>query len=478
VLAVFGGVAGLGVAFVLHGALVRMMAESDRYFRMGFALDLPVLAFALASTLAAALAFGVLPALQASRAGIGSSLQESSRSLTGSLARIRSGRFLVCLQLALCVPLLVGAGLLARTLYNLQRMDLGFSAESLMLVRVDSRQAGYEGLRRDRLHRDLRAGFQQIPGVRAVSFSQLGVFSGGTSTSEIEVDFYAPQQESDRSSAMDVVGPDYFSTLGIPIALGREIQEGDAAGAPRVCVINEAFARHYFVGRNPIGMRVTEVNEGKRTPYQVVGVARNAHTAKLRGEIEPRFFIAAQQHPQFVKSPTFVVRTATEAAPVLAARRMVERTDPSLPIEYAGTAEPRIARLTALDRTTAELAVMFGCMALTLAAIGIYGVLSYGVARRTGEIAIRIAVGAKPGRVVVLILRETVGLVAAGLAVGAALAYVAVRLIDSRLFGVAPQDPLTLAFAAATLVLVALIAAYLPARRASRQDPMAALRQQ
>jgi predicted permease len=297
------------------------------------------------------------------------------------------------------------------------------------------------------------------------------------------VEGYAPKGDHDRGSATDVVGPGYFRALGVPILLGREILESDLAGAPRICVINEAFAKRFFDRRNPIGMRITSIDDDKRpayqTTYQVVGVAKNARTQNLRGEVEPRYFVPAAQPPSSAPSPTFLIRTAAGAAPVMAAvRKTIERVDAALPIESAGSIEERMAPLTAQDRTTAQLAVVFGCVALALAAIGLYGVLSYGIARRRGEIAVRIALGAQPGRVVAMILHETIGLVMAGLALGAGLAYAASRLIDSRLYGVAPQDPLTLALAAGLLVLVTIGAAYLPARRASRLDPMAALRRE
>jgi len=197
-LAAMGGAAGLAAAYVLHGALVRMMAESDRHFHMSFAPDPLVLAFALAATIAAALLFGVLPAWQVTKNEAGAILKEQGRSATGSLGRTRYGRFLVSLQLALSLPLLVGAGLLARTVYNLQRVDLGFPAERLLLVRVDFREAGYDTARSDSLLRELIGQFQRIPGVRAASYSQLGVFSGGNSVSGIEVEGYTPKEDRDR----------------------------------------------------------------------------------------------------------------------------------------------------------------------------------------------------------------------------------------------------------------------------------------
>jgi predicted permease len=479
-LAAMGGAAAIVVAALLHGALVRMIAQSDPRFSISFAVDPLVLAFVLATTVLAALLFGVLPAWHTTRTDAGARLKEQSRSATGSFGQMRANRVLVSLQLALSLPLLVGAGLLTRTVYNLQRTDLGFSAERLLLVRVDLREAAQNTTRRDTLRRELLEQFQRTPGVRAASFSQLGVFSGGDSSSPMDVEGYTPNGANDRESAFDVVGPAYFSTLGIPLLRGRDILENDRDDSPRVCVINEAFATRFFDRRDPIGLRITSIDDDdRRTAYQIVGVARNAHTQGLRGAVDPRYFIPAAQEPSFTTSPTFLVRTASEPAPVMAAlRKTIQGVDGALPIILATRLEEQMAPLTAQDRTTAQLAVVFGCVALTLAAIGLYGVLSYGIARRRGEIAIRIALGALPRRVISMVLGETLGLLCAGLAVGAGLAYVASRLIDSRLYGVPPRDPLTLVLATALLLFVALIAAYLPARRASKLDPSTALRQQ
>jgi predicted permease len=326
---------------------------------------------------------------------------------------------------------------------------------------------------------ELLGRFRRIPGMRAASFSELGLFSGGNSATPIEVEGYVSKGEDDHGSAMDVVGPGYFSTLGVPILLGRDIAESDRAGAPRICVINEAFARRFFERRNPIGMQITSSDDERRTMYQVVGVAGNARTQGLRDEVAARYFVAAAQDLTGLKSPIFLIRTAARTAPVMTAvRKAIHDVDAGLPIESARSIEEQMAPLTAQDRTTAQLVVVFGCVALTLAAVGLYGVLSYGITRRRGEIAVRIALGARPGGVVAMILRETAVLVIAGLALGGGLAYAASRLVDSRLYGVAPQDPLTMAAAGALLVLVALGAAYLPARRASRLDPMAALRRE
>jgi predicted permease len=472
VLTSMGAVAAFAVASLLHPILVRMIAESDEDFAMTFALDPGVLAFVVATSIAAALLFGALPAWQSTRTDPGATLKEQSRGGIATRGQTRSGRLLVSLQLALSLPLLVGAGLMARTVYNLQRADLGFAAERLLLVRVDLREPGYETERRESVVRELVDEIGRIPGVRAASFSQLGLFSGGESSATIDVEGFTRKTDEDRDSAFDRVGPKYFSTLGVPVILGREILESDRGDALRVCVINEAFAQRFFERRNPLGFHVTLSNEDGGAVYQVVGVARNIRMQGLRGAVEPRFYI-----PKTEYSPTLLIRTAADAAPLMeTVRRTIQRVDQALPIISARSIQQQLAPLTAQDRSTAQLAAAFGCVALLLAAIGLYGVLAYGVARRMGEIAVRIALGARPGSVTSMILRETVGLVATGLVLGGLLAYAGSRLLNSRLYGVAPQDPATLAVAVVVLLLVALGAAYIPAHRASKLDPIAALR--
>jgi predicted permease len=479
-LAAVGGLAALGVASVLHTLLVRMMVESDPRFHMRFDLDPTVLGFLLAATLGAAFAFGVLPAWQATKTDAGASLKERSRGGAGAMGAIRSSRYLVGLQIALSLPLLVGAGLLARTVYNLKTADLGFGSRRLALVRVDLREKATDAAHAHRMTREMLTDIQRIPGVRSATFSHLGLFSGGNSAETVEFEGYVGTAGEDLGTGYDVVGPGYFSTLGIPVRQGREILESDGASTVRVCVINEALARRYFAGRDPLGKRITSVaDDSARTAYEIVGVAQDAHTRDVRGPVEPRFFVSAAQPPASDATPTFLVRTSVAAGPVVTAvRKAIASRDASLPILLADTIEGQMEPLLAQDRITARLALVFGGVALALAAIGLYGVLSYGVARRAGEIAVRIALGARRSRVVGMILRETSGLVLAGLAVGGLFAYGASRFIGSQLYGVTAQDPLILAAATGVLVLVALSAASLPAHRASRVDPMVVLRQE
>jgi len=475
-LAVLGGVAAIGVASLFHGALVRMLQAGDSDFFVSFALDLPVLMFGLTATVGAALVVSLVPALQLTRTDTRSPLLASGRGTVGSMRESRSTRWLVAFQLALSFPLLVGAGLLVRTMYDLQTPDLGFRAERLLLALVSLGELTQDVGRRDRVLRELQAGIGRIPGVERVSFSQVGLFSGGISTSTIEVEGSDLTRERARESALDRVGADYFTTLGVPVRLGRDLSESDRAESPNVCVVNEAFVQRYFRGRNPLGMRVTTVGEADGAAYEIVGVVGDTRTQNLRSDIEPKFFVPFEQRGSLAGSRFFVIRVAGATTGVASAvRDVVNDTDAAVDVSTVVTLEERLAELTAEDRAVARLALVFGAVALTLAAIGLYGMLSYGVTRRAGEIAVRMAFGAAPRGIIAMVLRESARLVVAGLVAGSVLAYIASQLIADRLYGVAPQDPLTMTGAIGVLVLVALAAAYLPARRASRVDPMATL---
>jgi predicted permease len=303
------------------------------------------------------------------------------------------------------------------------------------------------------------------------------VFSGGNTSLDIEVEGYTAREDTDRGSSTDAVGPGYFSTLGIPILVGREILESDHAGAPKVCVVNEAFVRRFFQGRNPIGMQITSKEDDTRSSCQIVGVARDARTENLRSAVRTRYFVSAAQAPFKTDGYFFLVRTVSENASIpTTMRETVQHVDAALSLVSPQTIEDRLAPLTAQDRITTQLVSIFGGAAMALAAIGLYGVLSYSVGRRKREIAIRIALGAQPSGVITLLLRETMRVVAIGLVFGLGLAYLASRLIQNQLYGVALEDPLTLASAVGVLIVVALMSAYLPAYNASKLDPITTLR--
>jgi predicted permease len=475
VLAAVAGLVAIPVASVLHAVLVRMLQAADPWFVVTFAVDLPVLAFTAAATLLTSLLVGVVPALQATRSEAARCLRTHSRGAIGSRVELRSGRVLVGVQLALALPLLVCAGLLVKTLENLQQPELGFRPERLLLARISVGEAVEDVGRRDRILRGIHTRLQATPGVEAVTFSQLGLFSGGVSTTGVEVE--GSPGETPREVALDRVGPGYFAALDIPLRDGRDISPADHAESPKVAIINEEFRRRFFAGRNPIGLRITTGEGQSRTAYQVIGVADNARTQSLRGVVEPRFFVPAEQRRSAAASRVFLIRTRDSVASVNAAlRKAASAVDPALAVTEVTPLADRLAELTAEDRAVARLAAAFGAIALVLAAAGLYGVLSYAVTRRTSEIAVRIAVGAQAQTVVGMILRESLSVVLAGMAAGAALAYLAAGVIESRLYEVTAQDPGTIAAVIAVLGLVALVACLIPAARAARIDPMAALR--
>jgi predicted permease len=478
-LAAIGGSAAIAAAYILHQGLVVLLQEVDPRFVMAFTFTTPLLAFVVAATFVAGVLFGALPAWQVTRSDPGSHLKDGGRGAIGSTGEVRAGRWLVGVQLALSLPLLAAAGLLVQTASNLQHPDVGFDTERLLLARVDLGRLVQDVARRDRALRELHARLFRIPGVEAASFSQLGLFTGGFSTATIEVQGSSPAAARGGEAALDRVGAHYFATLRIPLLRGRDIAETDRADTHKVCIVNEGFVRHYFGGQDPLGRHVTTSDYGVRMAYEVVGVVRDAHIRSIRGSVEPRFFVPAEQRPSQSVSRTFLIRTTAESTGLASSvREAMSGVDPELSFSDVDLAslEDHMAPLTADERTIARLAIAFGTVALMLAAIGLYGVLSYGISRRAAEIGIRIALGARPESIFGMVLRRTAGLVLAGLLAGSVLAAIVSRLIASRLYGVTPQDPTSLVLSIGVLLLVAFVASYVPARRASKIDPLTALR--
>ncbi|MFN7933497.1 MAG: ABC transporter permease [Bryobacteraceae bacterium] len=473
-IAVLGGIAGFAAAWLIRAALLGLASSS---IDLPTAPDARVLGFAFALTLAAGLILGLLPSLRTGSIQAASGLKEQGRGLTGSVAWQRAGKLVVVGQLALSLPLLIGAGLLVQTLRNIRNVDLGFAKEQLLIIEADAETAAYEPARRLPLFERLLDRVRSVPGVRSATYSNNGLFSGSDSGDEVLVEGYTRKGRGDRGSRYNHIGPDYFSTLGIPILLGREINSKDQPSGPKVCVINEAFAKRFFAGRNPLGMHITQVYADQRNTFEVIGVVRNSRGNSLRGEVEHRYYVPAAQPIFPLDGASFAVRTVAEPSSVFAGvRRAILAEDPNLPITVSRPLGDIIDDRIVQERLLAQLSIAFGVVALLLSAIGLYGVLSYGVARRTNEIGIRKALGAQHREIIAMILRETGLLIAAGLIIGGALAAAAMRLIVSRLYGLQPTDPLAYTAAIVLLIAVALFAAGLPAFRASRVDPIVALR--
>jgi predicted permease len=475
-LAAAGGAAGFVASLALREALLRLLPDA---VALPVAVDWRVSAFVVVVTMLAGLALGVLPALRVTRTPMATGLRDQGRGIAGSAAWLRVGRAVVVGQLALSLPLLVGAGLLARTLVNLQRVDLGYAREGLVTISLDLDAAGYGPAPLAEALSALVARVRAVPGVASATLSNNGLFSGSDSSDGIEVEGYtrSGNGNADRGSRYDAVGPGYFAMLGVPVVLGREIVESDRAGGAQVAVINEAFAKQFFAGRNPIGLHLTQSYAERRNTYRIVGVVRDSRQNRLRGPIEHRFYTPMTQPPNAIGSAVLIVRPRGDGAAVLGAvQRVVQQAEPRMVIAGAGALEASIDRRLGQDRMMAQLSIAFGVVAGLLAAIGLYGILAYGVARRTQEIGLRKALGAGQATLMLMILRETGSLLLAGLVVGGALSVAAAQYIASRLYGLSPADPASFAAAVAILAAVAALAAWLPAWRAARVDPLIALR--
>jgi predicted permease len=445
--------------------------------------DWRLFGFVSALTVATGLLFGIAPALRATRFDLNAALKDTSRGSIG--ARTRLSKALLVAQVAMSLVLLVGAGLFLNTLHNLRQVDVGFDTMNLMLFRVSPALAGYDKARTASLYDELQERLAALPGVQGVGFSQPALLSGGTSSSDIFIEGHeysgggSAAGESTRPRGNLIlqmtVSPSFFATLGIPLRRGRALNARDDDHAPRVVVINEAAARTYFApGENPIGMRFGNLIE-KRTQIEIVGIVGDVRYNSVRDAAPPTMYFPLRQ--RCCPGVSFELRTAADpAALVNTVRETVRRTDPNVPIVTMTTQAEQLEGRIAQEKLFAQANLLFGVLAVALAAIGLFGLMSYNVARRTNEIGVRMALGARHRDVVAMVMKESMAMVAAGIAIGVAAAFAAGRLVSTLLFGLVATDPLTIALATALMIAVSTVAGYLPARRAAAVDPMVALR--
>jgi predicted permease len=476
-LSALGGIVGLVLAWGASRVLVLLLSESREDFALIPGLDWRVLAFTVGVTFLTGIIFGLVPALRGTRVNLNDTLRDSGRS-TASGGKLNLAKGLVIVQVALSLLLVAGAGLFLRTLWNLQSIGLGYPKDHLLILSVDGVSAGYKDARLSSLWRDLTDRLRALPGVKGASYSTNGLFNGAESANEVDVEGFTPTKDNEKFSRSDTVGPQYFSTVGIPSLLGREIGQEDTRTAPQVCVINESFAKLFFNGRNPIGRHITEKLGNQRHTMEVVGVARNARDHRVRGDVPPRFYMPADQRMSGPNEWAFYeIRTAGDPEQMIASvRKTILSVNEDLPVEEARPLVVSVDRTNAQPRMVARLCSIFGVIALLLAATGLYGVLSYGVARRTNEIGIRMALGAGRGGVIKMILRETGIMIAIGVPVGVGLTAAGVQLVKSKLYGLGALDPMAVVSAVGILTVVALVAGYIPAARAARVNPTQALR--
>ena len=477
-LSLLGGAVGLSIALIGARVLVRLISDPQQPLALSTGLDWPVLTFTLAVTLFTGILFGLAPSLRASRTDLHVSLRESSQSTTQSSGRLNVAKFLVIGQVALSLLLVIGAGLFLRTLWNLQSVSLGYPKENLLQVDVDGTTGGYKGQELAAFYRDVADRLRAVPGVRGVAYSELGLMTGGESRTRVEAEGFTPQRDEDRHSHFDIVSPGYFAVVGIPLLLGRDVGPQDTPSSTRVCLVNEELVRRFFAGRNPIGLHLTTSYGNMRATLEIVGVVKNARS-RLSGDIPERFYMSVAQGSEgkFPESIVFEIRTAAEPKSIEATvRKAILSVNPDVPVGFSYSMEEVIDQYTASTRMIARLCAIFGGLALLLAATGLYGVLSYGVARRTNEIGIRMALGAGRGSVVGMILRETGVMIFVGVVIGIGAAVPLTHLIASQLYGLSKFDPISVVTSTLMLGMVAAIAGYIPAARAARVDPIKALR--
>ncbi len=475
VLALAGATLGMLFAGWAGHVLVAMVPHGDEPLLLNVAPDARVLGFTLFVSLATALLYGLAPALRATRIALGSSLKEA-RGSVASTSRTRLAKALIVSQVALSLVLLIGAGLFLRTLVNLSNVDTGFNKENVLLFGIDPPAVGYkEDQRVVSLYQQIEQRVSALPGVRADSISFF-TFDQGEWTGPVSVLGRTPTREDDMSVTHNVVGPGYFATMGIPLLLGRAFGQQDTGASPKVAVINETFAKWYLPGGSPIGKHFGLGGDPKHSnDIEVVGVVKDAKYQDLGERPFPASYYPYTQHVQYLND--FEVRFTGKPEVVIAeVRQAVAQIDHSLPLAYTGTMVEQVNRSLAGQSLIAQLSSFFGLLAALLACIGIYGLAAYAVTRRTNEIGIRMALGAEASGVLWMVMRESLTLAALGVAIGIPVSLAAARLIASVLYGLKTTDPATIALAALVMIAVAALAAYLPARRAAKVDPMVALR--
>jgi putative ABC transport system permease protein len=476
-LAFAGGLLGLLVARWASAALVALASRGSTN-RLALGLDWRVLTFVASVCLLVGLLFGLAPALRSLKPDLDSALKEGSRGTSGGWGR--ADRILVGSQIALGVLVLMASALLVRSLRKLQEVDLGYSRDHLVLARVDLITSGYKGPQILDETRKLLDGLASLPGVRSVTVSSNGLFSGDESSDDISIPGFTPIRKGDLHAADDEVGPDYFSTIGVPIVLGREINQQDFQSGARVIVVNESFAKFYFGRRNPLGQKVyiADTDHPGQPPFQIVGVARDVRDHGIRAAVRRRVYAPMSGATFDLEgAPNFEIRAAgNPRALVGSVRKKILDLDPDVIVDSIETADNLVTNSVTPQVLVAKLSALFGVLVLALVFVGVYGTLSYRVAGRTREIGVRMALGATRRDVLWMVAREACLMLLVGVVVGVSGGIAAIRLFRSMLFGVSAADPISIGASAAILAVISLIAAVVPARRAAKVDPMVALR--
>ena len=471
-LATLGALLGLLMASWGSDFLAGFFATGQNRIFLDLPLDGRALLFTAGVALLTCLLFGLAPALQSTRVNPGPALKDVGEG--GASSRSRFGRLLVLAQVALSLLLLAPAGLFLRTLQNLKNLDPGFQRDGVLTLRINPPYGVYRGERLTNLWKEVLTRVEQLPGVRSASLATLSPLSRRDRGVRISVAGFTPGAERDRDIKMNQVSPGFFSTLGISVMQGRAFTGRDDESAPRVALLNEAAARFYFGGRSPLGAQVSVNN---RAQHEIIGIVRDSRYRSLREPDARLIYLPTAQALDILGSLTLAVRASGEPLEMAGAlRREIRAVSSDLLLTNLATLDEQVEQSLVQERLLATLALLFGLLALLLACLGLYGVISYDVARRTREIGIRMALGARARDVLKLVVGQGLVLTLAGVTIGLAVAAVATRWLESLLYDVSATDPLTFIVVASLLTTVALLACYLPARRATKVDPMIALR--
>jgi len=434
--------------------------------------DFAVLAFTTGVSILTAIIFGLIPSVRSTTINPVLALRESGHGIGQN--RWRVGRLLVVGQLALSVVLLIGAGLFLRTIMYLSTLDVGYSRHNIMLLSADLAGSGYAPEQRMPVVRRLLQKLRDTPGIGGVTVSENGLFSGiDSGTESLRVEGFIPSAKDDSSCSFDQVGPNYFSVIGAQILRGRDFDERDTAGSQQVAIINETMARYYFGTADPLGRYISNGNDR----YVIVGIAKDTKIRDLKGKQERRYYTPLYQTTDAIGAFHFEIKTVDSAASMApAVRQGVLALEPNLRVGNASPVSLLINQSISSDRMIATLSGFFGILVFVLAANGLYGVISFTMSRRTGEIGLRMAVGAGRGDVIWMVLRETLMLMGAGILIGVPAGIAAGRAVAPALSGVSATDPMTLIVVTLGMLLVGLLAGFIPAQRAANIDPLQALR--
>ena len=471
-LAIAGGIAGVLFAWWTKDAAQLFVPPAPLPIEINTTLNGGVMLFAAAITMATAVLFGLVPALQGAASSVMSALKESASAVTATPKRARLRKALVVAQVALSLMLLVSAGLFVRTLVNAQSADPGFSTRSGLLASVDLQPAGYDAAHGRAFFRDMLARLRESPGVAAATVAtRMNLGFGGNSDMGATIDGYTPAPNEEVTLYYNRVGSDYLKTMGIALVAGREFSDLDTGERPQVAVVNEPLARRYFAGRDPLGglIRVGQVE------LRIVGVARDVKYTTITESARPFMYLPVQQW--YRGDAVLIAKTAGDPGAIVPGLHEVFRAlDPNVPLFEVRTIAEHLESAVFVQRMVASLLTVFGALALLLATVGLYGVIAALAAQRTPEIGMRMALGATRGDIVSLILKQGLGMTLTGIGIGLAGAFALTRLFKSLLVGVSATDGVSFGGTTLLLMLVALAACYLPARRAARIDPLQALR--